>query len=110
VSKDALVSLFRALKDNIRVVFLNACFSRPQAEAIVGEIDCAIGMARAIGDDAAIRFAASFYRALGFGRSVKNAFEQGKAALSMHGIPEEQTPALLTHQNIDADSIVLTNP
>src|SRR5262249_21941303 len=31
VSKEALVSLFRTLKDNIRVVLLNACFSRQQA-------------------------------------------------------------------------------
>lgn len=54
VSKEALVSLFRTLKDNIRVVLLNACFSRPQAEAITGEIECAIGMMRAIGDDGAI--------------------------------------------------------
>src|SRR5260370_5353768 len=28
VSKEALVSLFRTLKDNIRVVVLNACFSK----------------------------------------------------------------------------------
>jgi CHAT domain-containing protein len=59
VSKEALVHLFRALKDNIRVVVLNACFSQPQAEAITGEIDCAVGMTRAIGADAAITFAAS---------------------------------------------------
>ena len=49
VSTKALVHLFRTLKDNIRVVVLNACFSRPQAEAIAGEIDCAIGMMREIG-------------------------------------------------------------
>ena len=52
VSKEALVSLFRTLKDNIRVVVLNACFSKPQAEAITGEIDCAIGMMPEIGDSA----------------------------------------------------------
>src|SRR5215831_11474250 len=88
VSKEALVHLFRALKDNIRVVVLNACFSRPQAEAITGEIDCAIGMMRAIGDNAAITFAASFYRAVGFGRSVRDAFDQGTTALMLEDIPE----------------------
>lgn len=110
VSKEALVSLFRNLKDNIRVVLLNACFSRPQAEAITGEIDCAIGMTRAIGDDAAIIFAASFYRAIGFGRSVKDAFGQGKTALLLEGIPEEKTPELMTRENIAAESIVLITP
>jgi CHAT domain-containing protein len=110
VSKDALVSLFRTFKDNIRVVLLNACFSRPQAEAITEVIDCAIGMKRAIGDEAAITFAASFYRAIGFGRSVKEAFEQGKTALLLEGIREDQTPDLLTGQGVKAASIVFVNP
>jgi hypothetical protein len=110
VSKGALVSLFRTLKDNIRVVLLNACFSRPQAEAITQEIDCAIGMQRAIGDAAAIIFAASFYRAIGWGRSVQDAFDQGTTALLLEGIPEEKTPVLLTREGTDAGAINLVDP
>jgi hypothetical protein len=110
VSKAALASLFRALKDNIRVVMLNACYSRGQADAITEVIDCAIGMNKAIGDRAAITFAASFYRALGFGRSVQEAFEQGKTALLLEGIAEESTPELHVRQGIDASAIVLVNP
>jgi CHAT domain len=109
VTKEALVSLFHTLKDNIRVVVLNACFSRPQAEAITQEIDCAIGMSRAIGDDGAITFAASFYRAIGFGRSVEGAFDQGKAALLLEGIPEEKTPVLITREKIDPTNIFVIN-
>src|SRR6516165_7325440 len=81
VSQEAIVHLFRTLKDNVRVVILNACSSRPQAKALTKTIDCTIGMNRPVGDKAAIIFAASFYRAIGFGRSVKEAFEQGQAAL-----------------------------
>src|SRR5258707_13527497 len=103
VSKEALVHLFRALKDNIRVVVLNACFSRPQAEAITGEIDCAIGMTRAIGDDAAITFAASFYRAIGFGRSVRQAFNQGMPAILLDGSLEGKTPVLLSGKSTAPD-------
>jgi len=110
VSKDALVSLFSTLKDRIRVVLLNACFSKPQASAIIQEIDCAIGMTRAIGDDAAITFAASFYRAVGFGRSVKDAVEQGKTALLLEGIPEERTPVLLSRKGVAPESVFLINP
>jgi CHAT domain-containing protein len=110
VSKEALVHLFRALKDNIRVVVLNACFSRPQAEAITGEIDCAIGMMRAIGDNAAITFAASFYRAIGFGRSIKEAFDQGIAALLLDGSVADKTPVLLSGKNTAADKVFLINP
>jgi hypothetical protein len=109
VSKAALVNLFHTLKDNIRVVILNACFSRPQAEAITREIDCAIGMTHAISDDAAITFAASFYRAIGFGRSVRAAFDQAKTALLLEGIREEKTPVLMTGPNIAPESIVLVN-
>jgi hypothetical protein len=110
VSKEALVALFRILKRDIRVVLLNACFSRPQAEAVTEEIDCAIGMQREIGDQAAIIFAASFYRAVGFGRSVQEAFDQGKAALLLEGVPEERTPILLTRKGVDAKSVFLLTP
>ena len=44
VPPEALAGMFRVLKDNVRVVVLNACYSGAQAKAIVKEIDCAIGM------------------------------------------------------------------
>jgi len=110
VSKAALRQLFATLKDNIRVVVLNACFSQPQAEAITEVIDCAVGMNQAIGDDAAITFAAAFYQAIGFGRSIKVAFEAGKAALLLDGIPEENTPVLLVRAGVDPDKVILVQP
>jgi hypothetical protein len=111
VSKQALVSVFRTLKANVRVVVLNACFSRPQAEAITSVIDCAIGMKRGFGDYAAVVFAASFYRAIGFGQSVKDAFEQGKAALEMEGLSRDaRTPKLMSRKSVNASSIVLISP
>ena len=110
VSKAALRQLFTTLKDNIRVVVLNACFSLPQAEAITEVIDCAVGMNQAIGDDAAITFAAAFYQAIGFGRSIRVAFEAGKAALLLDGIPEEQTPVLLVRKDVDPAKVFLVQP
>jgi WD40 repeat protein len=110
VSQDALVHLFRTLKDNVRVVVFNACYSQPQAKALTKTIDCIIGMNRAIGDEAAIIFAASFYRAIGFGRSVKEAFEQGRAALLLESIAEDKTPELLTRRGVSAAKLVLIPP
>jgi hypothetical protein len=110
VSPKALKALFTALKDNIRLVILNACYSKTQAKAITQVIDCAIGMNDSIGDPAAIVFAASFYRAIGFGRSIKQAFDQGVVALQIEGIPEEQTPELLTRKGVDPAKIVLLEP
>jgi len=110
VSKPALVGLFKVLKDDIRVAVLNACHSKPQAEAIANVIDCAIGMNAAIGDAAAIVFAAAFYRALGFGKSVQTAFELGTNALMLESIPEEETPELLVRNGVDASQVFLLNP
>lgn len=105
VSLPALRRLFATMRDNIRVVMLNACYSRAQAEAITSVIDCAIGMNVAIGDQAAIRFAASFYRALGFGRSVQDAFDQGVTSLMLEGIAEEHTPELMVREGVRAEEV-----
>jgi len=105
VTKQAITTLFKTLKDNIRVVFLNACYSKSQSEAITEVIDCAIGMNTAIGDQAAIIFAASFYRAIGFGRSVQQAFEQGKTALLLEGYEEDKIPELIVRKGVDASRI-----
>jgi hypothetical protein len=110
VSKQALQHLLSVLKDNLRLVVLNACYSRPQAEAIAQCVDCAVGMNQAIGDEAAILFASSFYRALGFGRSVKEAFELGISGLELEGIPENKTPELLAGKGVDASRLILVSP
>lgn len=107
VNTAAIQYLFKTLKDNIRVVVLNACYSQTQAQAIINVVDCAIGMKTSITNQAAIIFAASFYRALGFGRSVKEAFEQGRAALMLEDIPEENIPELLVKEGVDPAGIFL---
>jgi hypothetical protein len=103
----ALRALFDILKGNIRIVMLNSCYSEIQAKAIIETIDCVIGMNSSIGDDAAITFAASFYRALGFGKSVKESFEQGKLSLLMEGMSEENTPQLLCKVGVDPDLLFI---
>jgi hypothetical protein len=110
VTTRALQYLFTALKDNIRLVLLNACYSREQAQALVGIIDCVIGMKSSISAEAATTFASSFYRAIGFGRSVQAAFDQGIASLLLEGIAEEAIPELLVKDGIDPRQIVLIGP
>ena len=107
VKPEAIQSLFTILKDNIRIVFFNACYTEKQARAINEVIDCVIGMNTYISDQAATVFAASFYRALGFGRSIKDAFELGKTALQLEGIPGEDTPKFLTKAEIYPSKIFL---
>jgi CHAT domain len=107
VSAEALAKLLAVIKDNLRVVVLNACYSRLQADGIIKAIDCAIGMQQKIGDHSAIAFSAAFYEALAQGRSVEEAFKVGVANLAMEGIPEETTPSLLIKQGVEAAKIYL---
>lgn len=95
VSPESLGKLFALLKDNIRCVLLNACYSQIQAEAIAEHIDFVVGMSTAIGDNAAITFATAFYRALGYGRNVRTAFELGRSAINLEALGEEDTPKLI---------------
>ena len=98
VRPDALRKLFRVLGDSIRCVILNACYSESQATVISDHIDCVIGMSSLISDQTAIRFASSFYQALGFGRDVKTAFDLGCNEVALAGIPEEDSPILIANR------------
>jgi hypothetical protein len=111
VSQEALVDLFSVLKRDIRVVVLNACHTKPQAEAIAQVVDCCVGMNAAIGDKAAIVFAAAFYRALGFGQDVQTAYKLGKNELKLKGIAQEQIPELhYRREEVDPAKVVLVDP
>ncbi len=91
----ALERLFATLKDNIRCVVLNACYSKKQAQAIAKHIDCVIGMSTRISDPAGRNFAIAFYRALGFGKNVQTAFDLGCVQIDMQSLNEQDTPRLL---------------
>jgi hypothetical protein len=110
VSKEAIVATMSTLADNIRVVVFNSCFSARQAEAVTRYIDAAIGMNTEIGDEAARVFAAQFYSAIGFGRSMRQAFDQAIAALMMEGISEDKVPELFMRDMVDANELILVKP
>ncbi|MCB0194989.1 MAG: CHAT domain-containing protein [Anaerolineae bacterium] len=95
ISVRVLSKLFSTLKDNIRCVVLNACYSEQQAKAIAEHIDCVIGMSEAIGDAAAISFATAFYQGLGYGRDIQTAFDLGCIQIDLENLDEQNTPRLL---------------
>jgi len=95
VPANALSDLFGHFRGDIRCVVLNACYSADQAEAIATQIDCIIGMTDAITDAASIEFATAFYRALGYGRSVKTAFGLGCNQIDLADLGEAHKPLLL---------------
>ena len=107
VDIQALSYLFKIVRNDVRVVILNACYSQPIAEAITQTIDCAIGMNRRNWRPTSVVFAASFYRAIGFGLSVQKSFEQGIAALLLEGIQEDDVPKLIVKRDVDPSLIYL---
>lgn len=107
ISKEAMVQVLKSSTDKIKLVFFNSCFSYLQAESVTEQIPCAIGMSDSIGDKAAEVFAAQFYSAIGFGKSVKEAFEQARAALMLEGINEENIPVLYMQEGINAEDLYI---
>ncbi|MFX0138902.1 MAG: CHAT domain-containing protein [Candidatus Hodarchaeota archaeon] len=95
VSVKALSELFRILKDSIRCVVLNACYTETQAQAIAQYIDCVIGMSNEIGDEAAIMFSSSFYRALAYGSNVKTAFDLAINQIDLSNLGDQDIPKLI---------------
>ena len=93
-STEALANLFSLFAGKIECVVLNACFSQVQASAIVQHVGYVIGMNKAIGDKAGIKFSIGFYDALGGGRSFEDAYKFGCNAIQVEGIPEYLTPVL----------------
>ena len=98
VDTQALAELFKLFASDIECVVLNACYSEVQAAALAQNIPYVIGMNKAIGDKAAIKFATGFYNALGAGESVEFAYKLGCSVIQLDGIPENLTPDLKKKQ------------
>lgn len=94
IPANALADLFKLFSDQINCVVLNGCYTEQQAEVIAQHIPYVIGMKQSISDKAALDFALGFYDALGSGRTIEFAFNLGRTAIQMAGLPEHLTPVL----------------
>ena len=109
VPENVLNRLFTVMKDDIRLVVLNACSSGPQAKTISRTVDATIGMDAKVGDQAAIVFSAAFYRGIAFGKSVQRAFDEAVLEIMLQNIPEENTPQLFARSDVRPDKLYLLN-
>ena len=82
VDKVALANLLGSQK-NLKLVILNACYSRDQAQAIANKVGYVVGMEGSILDDDSIAFSREFYAALGHGRTFEAAFERAKLVMAL---------------------------
>jgi CHAT domain len=99
--------LLAELKDNIRLVLLNACYSKAQAQSLKETVDYAIGMKRPIFDETAKVFAATFYQALAFGHSVQKAFNLALIEPELQQLSGSDTPKLFVREGVDASESFL---
>jgi hypothetical protein len=110
VSAEVLAQVVAAAGRSLRLVVLNACYSQPQAEALAAHVPCVVGSGDEISDQDATRYAAAFYRSLAFGHSVKNAHDQGLAAIALEaGTAPDQT-RLVCRPGVDPDQLRLIGP
>ena len=107
-----LVGLIRAVGERVRVILFNACFSEIAADAAAEHLDAAIGMDAPVTDVGARAFSEGFYRAVGGGHSVAQAFEVGRFELrnTPTGRGAEAEPVLKTRPSIDPSSVFLVAP
>jgi serine/threonine protein kinase len=113
VGTEALASLFSIVNRDVRrvrIVVLNACESQQQAQALCQYVDCVIAMSASISDEAAIAFSAAFYRALGFGKSVSDAFDLARNAIQLHNLGAARVPVLLIRPGLAAGALTLALP
>lgn len=97
-----------------RGMIINACHSHLMASALLrppAVVPWVIATTQAVGDQAAIRFAMGFYRALAAGLSVRQAYRAGKAdvMIDQHTTKETESFVIQFADGVDPD-IVLFDP
>ncbi|HKG47904.1 MAG TPA: CHAT domain-containing protein [Pyrinomonadaceae bacterium] len=100
VDQRGLVEVLALYSRHLRLVLLNACFTHAQARSIAEVIDYSVGTGKGIGDKAGVAFAGAFYRALGFGKSIRDAFESARAELVLTKMPRTQGIELFVREGI----------
>jgi hypothetical protein len=90
VDQQGLSDVFALYNKHVRLVLLNACFTKAQARSISEVVNYSIGTGSGIGDKVGVAFAGAFYRALAFGKCVRDAFESARAELALTKIPRSR--------------------
>lgn len=103
IDQQGLADLLALYKRHVRLVLLSACFTKAQARSISEVVNYSIGTNRAIGDKVCVAFAGAFYRALGFGKSVRVAFESARAELALTKMPRSRGIELFVRNGVGSN-------
>ena len=110
MSVQAFVDLIRILRGNIRIVFLNLCYTERHVDLLSDLIDYTIGIKTKIGDKGAIVFSSSFYKGLALGLSVRTAFELAVNQLELRRIQFSTSPLLRMREGMTDSESILVSP
>ena len=94
IPQEALAEFLSAYSPPIECAILNACYSDVQGQMISQGVPYTIAMGTAISDEGAIEFTRGFYDALGAGRSIEFAYEEGCRTIKLMNLPDGDTPVL----------------
>jgi hypothetical protein len=100
VDQQGLADVFALYNNHVRLVLLNACFTQAHAHALSEVINYSIGTSNGIGDKVGVAFAGAFYRALGFGKSVRDAFDSARAELALTKMPRSRGIELFVRNGV----------
>lgn len=101
VDQQGLAEVLSLYNNHLRLVVLNACFTKAQARSLAEVIDYSVGTSKGIGDKGSVAFAGAFYRALGFGKSIREAFDSARAELVLTKVPRSQGIELFVRDGIN---------
>jgi TPR repeat protein/tRNA A-37 threonylcarbamoyl transferase component Bud32 len=103
----AVAKVFEQYRGRVRCVVLNACYSVEQAVLIAKHVDVVIGMSDEIADTAARKFSQAFYKAVGSGDSVGQAFDAAKLRLALGNKPSPHILKMHPGPKIDPHLLIL---
>lgn len=106
VTSEAVKTLFCKLKDKVRCVVLNSCYSVAQANAIAECVDCILGISEDLADPAYLEFITTFYQNLSNGYSVQSAFDSARDCID---VDNQSLLQLFTHR-VDPHFVYLVVP
>lgn len=99
VPQDALAKFMSRYSPPVQCVILNACYTIGQGNLVSMGVPFTVAMDGPISDDAAKEFTRGFYDAIGAGKDIHFAYEEGCSAMALKGYnSEEEIPKFLERE------------
>lgn len=108
IDPQALCSFFALFNERLQLVFLNACYSEPQAKAVQQVIPFVIGIdGGEVVPSSALDFVKAFYQSIAYGTKIPKAYAMARSLLQMKGTPHFERILLLENDTTPKQSTVV---